>query len=104
MLDADAPGELRHRATANAHVTTCADCVVVQAGVVENRRGAIDRPAFYEPGGIDGTPGRAHVEVPVRLVAKLLATVQDLPYVRMGVLASQLATIDAADLTFVLVG
>src|SRR5712691_477240 len=104
MLDADAPGELRHRATANAHVTTCADCVVVQTGIVENRRRAIDRPALHEPGGIDGTIRRAHVEVPISLIAELLATVQDLPHLRMGVLALQLAAIDAADLAVVFEG
>jgi hypothetical protein len=104
VLDADPPGELRNCTAANAHVATGADRVVVETGVVENRCSAIDRPALHEPGGIDGAGRCLHVEVPGRLLAQLLAALQDVSYERMSILAPQLAAVDPADLAVVLVG
>src|SRR5438876_1860551 len=102
MLDADAPGKLRDRATENPHVAACADGVVVEAGGVENCRSSIDRPALHEPGGIDRAVRSANVEVAVRLVAQKLAPLEDVAHVLMRILATQPAAVDPTDLAVLL--
>ncbi len=105
MLDADAPAVVGDRTAANNHVTAGVDAVVAQARFVEDRRRAVDRPALHEAGWIEHRLGDGPcVEVPVRLMAQLLAPVEHLAHIRARVFEREVAAVDAADLAVVLVG
>jgi hypothetical protein len=100
MLDADPPVELGHGPSAEANVTAGVDGEVPQIRPVEHVRGAIDRPALDEPGRVEHARC-VRIEVPARLVAQLLAALQDPADIRMRVVERQLATVETADLAVV---
>ena len=87
---------------ADDDVAAGVDGEVPGARVLQDGRRAVDGPALDEAGGIEATAGLG-VEVPTRVLAELLAALEHVSDLRVGVVPGELAAPDAADLALRLV-